>query len=233
MIVNGKRLFRGITSVLCWIFVLFIVLTASECPGETTGGVGGGESTNPTLEVDITESYTEYDSTEYPWYFDNYGDNEEYIIVGADDAWDRGSYPINNLNFVSLLRFNQSQIEGKNVVGAALYLYNFDGTLDEVLQIDKIADPIWNNTYTLDDVLQTEFVEGGATVTVDPPVAPGTGYIIDVTSIVQDWATSGENYGLRLYSNQQPTGEERAQFRSMDFTSTEEEKPRLAIEYTE
>ncbi len=240
MVIRKERLFKKLISMAASIFVLFLFLTAGQCPSGTGTTLENPIALEPTADgIAMWHDYADPN----PYFFNRYT-TDEYFVIGSDSntGWPHqpGCCVGSPLYFVSLLRFDQAAIAGRNVQQAYLYLYGFDdpgdtGTsLDENLKVDKIATE-WDfasdfyDTVSLPGFVTGDFAELPATIT---PGA-GTAYAIDVTAIVQDWATNGDNYGFRLMANQTPADEKRVRFRSSRFSGDETEKPYLAIEFAE
>ncbi len=237
MAIKKERRFKKLISMAASIFLLFLFLTAGQCPAGTDTALEDAVALEPTADGIAMN----HDDT---WYFNRYTE-DQYFVVGSGDDW---NWPYNpdccgSLYFVSLLRFDQSALEGRNVAQAFLYLNGFDeggegSSLSETLKVDRIAAEWDFATEDYDDAIQPGFVTPGDTVELALPIAPaagpaGTDYAIDVTAIVQDWATSGGNYGFRLMANQNPADEKRVRFRSSRYSADETKIPRLAIEFVE
>ena len=237
MAIKKERLIKKFISIAASIFILFHALTAAKCPEE-----GTPPENSVVLEPTADGIAMWHDESPGNYYFNRYTD--EYFVVGSSPS--EGDWPYDPscctdpLYFVSLLRFNQASIAGKNVQQAYLYLYGFDevgdeGTsLTENLKVDRIKEE-WNSTTKFYDEISLPGFVTGDTVELPAPIVPGAGtaYAIDVTAIVQDWATNGGNYGFRLMANQTASTVNRVRFTSSRYTGDETQKPRLAIEFAE
>ena len=199
------RLFNKLAYTGATLVVLFFVLTASQCP-EEGGGIGGGEPPEPpenqviALEPTVDGMAMYHKQFDPAYYFFNRYTVDHYFVVGS--TWDSDDWPHNPnccsepLYFVTLLRFDQAEIDQKNVQQAWLYLYGYDDTevpdtgtsLSEPLQVDRIAADWDFATHFYDTISLPGFVTPGDTVELPLPIepgVPGTAYAIDVISVTR------------------------------------------------